>query len=195
MVLVFNMVSNTQDGGGVRSSQETASSRCHACRQIESSSNCSFLAFHCPLIKTCHLTHLNLCRCKIIFWCYCIVMKIAAEICIWNICLLVTKSAERAKSDPPPAHCGHVCYPCRPSVDTTKEAKAYDIFWSVIFDFLHKSVAWALQKSKDILKKRTQKHAQRDDPNKEPPLKMFALNPLFWNRLAQENGPNHLQKE
>ena len=56
-------------------------------------------------------------------------------------------------------------------------------------------MAWALQKSKDIPKKMTQKHAQKDDSNKEPLLKMFALDPLFWNGLAQENGPNHLQKE
>ena len=41
-------------------------------------------------------------------------------------------------------------------------------------------MAWALQKSKDILKKMTQKHAQNYDSNKEPLLKMFALDPLFW---------------
>ena len=102
MVVVFVPL-NTQDGG-VRSSQETASSRCHACRQIESSSNCSFLAFHCPLIKTCHLTHIkNYSRCKMKNRCY---GKVIDDCCknmyLKYACLSLSQQSEQKVTLPPP---------------------------------------------------------------------------------------------
>ena len=47
-------------------------------------------------------------------------------------------------------------------------------------------MAWALQKSKDILKKMTQKHAQKDDSNKEPLLKIknVCIGPSFLEQAS-----------
>ena len=84
-------------------------------------------------------------------------------------------------------------------------------------------MAWALKESKDILKEMTQKHAQRDDPNKEPPsthpgpknvcirtsfleqaipgtwskplAKEIVPNSPLCNRVANEYDTDHVQKQ